>query len=124
MAERGSGLSASSGTRAVILGEGAERTGVANGLFLGDSGLDAEGGQAGAVAEVEEDPRVAGAQVDAQDLRPGQPSGAGEIDHGHPVVVGDDLGAAEQRQDGEEEQRGEDEADPLPRAQLLQASGR
>ena len=33
-------------------------------------------GQAGAVAEVEEDPGVAGTQVDPQDLRPVQPAPA------------------------------------------------
>src|SRR5690606_22451346 len=41
------------------LGEVAQGAGVAGGLLLGQTGLDAEGGQAGAVAEEEEGPGVA-----------------------------------------------------------------
>lgn len=60
------------GGGAPCVGEGAQGAGVADGLGLADTGLDTEGGEAGAVAEVEEDPGVTGAQIDVQDLRPGR----------------------------------------------------
>ncbi len=50
--------------------ERAQGAGVLDRALFRDARLDAEHGQAGAVAEVEEHPGVAGAQVDLEDLRP------------------------------------------------------
>ena len=54
--------------RAVPLGERAQGTRVGDGARLGDARLDAHRGQAGAVGEVQVDPRVAGAQIDPEHL--------------------------------------------------------
>jgi hypothetical protein len=87
---------------------------------LGDAGLDAEYGQTRAVAEIEEDPGVTRTEIHPEDLRPLQLTRTSEIDDSDAVLVGDDLGPAQQHQHAEEDQGGEDETAPLRRAQLLQ----
>src|SRR5690606_6035000 len=77
-------------------GQGAQGAGVGDGVLPGDARLDAERGQAGAVAEVEEHPGVAGAQVHLDDLRPLQTAAGDDVDDGDAGLVALDAGPGEQ----------------------------